>query len=170
MQFRISQKPNLLHVNLKCFRCSFSVTLGTDLTAVCISVLVCKMMLTAVPILWSCKNLIICVKCSDEYLAHSKHSINASCYYHCLKFHVLEFLVCICDLLLYFSMLEFSVSGLYLDTLNSLRAFLITVSAPPTFTSQRSDCSTFRCYLLWLFFFQLQLSFTILMTKVTLGA
>lgn len=60
---------------------------------------------------------------------------------------------------LYFSTLDFSVSDQHVDTLNGLRVSGIIVPAFPTCTdSQRCDCPTCRCCLLWLFYLS-QLSF-----------
>lgn len=107
-------------------------------------------MLAIEPILW-CEDLINSAKCLDKYQAHSKHSTDDS-YYH-LKLHVLLFLK---HMILFFSMLEFSVSDLYIDTLNLLRASLITMSASPTFTA------------FWVFYFQVLCALALFVTVIFL--
>lgn len=82
MQFRISQKLSLLTCTIfECFKCSFSVTLGADLTPACITVLVCK---TLVPYGVNHSTSLMelkYVKCLGKDQAHNKHSINASFYF-----------------------------------------------------------------------------------------
>lgn len=107
-------------------------------------------------------NKLIYIKCLDEYQAHSKHSTKAGCY---LNFHILTFFE---YMILFFSMLEFSVSDLHLDTLNRLRASLVTVPmSPPHCTPSILTAPLSGAVISGFFFFSHRyLSFTIPMTKV----